>query len=312
MSDVTAMTPDKNLKEILTKLQYSDDAKVVEQITAQMRQVQGRMAGIKHKLVVMSGKGGVGKSMTTVNLALAMARMGYKVGLLDVDLNGPCVPRMMGMHGQRLTITPEGALPPIGPLNIKVASMDFFLDSTSPVRWKGPMDLSPVWLGLMEMNVIREFLSDVIWGELDYLLTDLPPGAAADKPPVIAGFIPDLAGAVVVTTPSEVASDVVQKSITYARDMGINVLGVVENMSQYRCPSCGAEHELFDGNTEAMCEALDVPLLGRIPFDRTLARTFDKGIPLLDETYPTLQRYRQIAERVVTLVEYRKVLAEKL
>jgi ATP-binding protein involved in chromosome partitioning len=312
MSEAAAMTPDKNLKEILTKLQYSDDAKVVEQITAQMRQVQGRMVGIKHKLVVMSGKGGVGKSMTTVNLALALARMGYKVGLLDVDLNGPCVPRMMGMHGQRLTITPEGAQPPIGPLNIKVASMDFFLDSTSPVRWKGPMDLSPVWLGLMEMNVIREFLGDVIWGELDYLLTDLPPGAAADKPPVIAGFIPDLAGAVVVTTPSEVASDVVQKSITYARDMGINVLGVVENMSQYRCPSCGAEHELFEGNTEAMCEALDVPLLGRIPFDRTLAKTFDKGVPLLDETYPTLQRYRQIAERVVTLVEDRKVLAEKL
>lgn len=312
MSDTTAMTPDKNLKDILTKLQYRDDAKVVEQITAQMRQVQDRMAGIKHKLVVMSGKGGVGKSMTTVNLALALARMGYKVGLLDVDLNGPCVPRMMGMHGQRLTITPEGALPPIGPLNIKVASMDFFLDATSPVRWKGPMDLSPVWLGLMEMNVIREFLGDVIWGELDYLLTDLPPGAAADKPPVIAGFIPDLAGAVVVTTPSEVASDVVQKSITYARDMGINVLGVVENMSQYRCPSCGAEHDLFEGNTEAMCGALDVPLLGRIPFDRTLAKTFDKGVPLLDATYPTLQRYRQIAERVVTLAEYRKVLAEKL
>lgn len=312
MSDAAAMTPDKNLKEILTKLRYSDDAKVVEQITAQMRQVQGRMVGIKHKLVVMSGKGGVGKSMTTVNLALALARMGYKVGLLDVDLNGPCVPRMMGMHGRRLTITPEGALPPIGPLNIKVASMDFFLDATSPVRWKGPMDLSPVWLGLMEMNVIREFLGDVIWGDLDYLLTDLPPGAAADKPPVIAGFIPDLAGAVVVTTPSEVASDVVQKSITYARDMGINVLGVVENMSQYRCPSCGAEHELFEGNTEAMCEALDVPLLGRIPFDRTLAKTFDKGVPLLDETYPTLQRYRQIAERVVTLIEYRKILAEKL
>ncbi|MGE3153371.1 MAG: Mrp/NBP35 family ATP-binding protein [Nitrospiraceae bacterium] len=306
------MTPDKNLKDILTKLQYRDDAKVVEQITAQMRQVRGRMAGIKHKLVVMSGKGGVGKSMTTVNLALALARMGYKVGLLDVDLNGPCVPRMLGMHGQRLTLTPEGALPPIGPLNIKVASMDFFLDATSPVRWKGPMDLSPVWLGLMEMNVIREFLGDVIWGELDYLLTDLPPGAAADKPPVIAGFIPDLAGAVVITTPSEVASDVVQKSITYARDMGINVLGVVENMSQYRCPSCGAEHELFEGNTEAMCDALDVPLLGRIPFDRTLAKTFDKGMPLLDESYPTLQRYRQIAERVVTLAEYRKVLAEKL
>ena len=303
---------DKDLKTILSKLRYSDDAKVVQQITEQMRQVQSRMAGIKHKLVVMSGKGGVGKSMTTVNLALALARLGNRVGLLDVDLNGPCVPRMLGMHGRSLTITQEGAVPPIGPLGIKVASMDFFLGEASPVRWKGPMDLSPVWLGLMEMNVIREFLADVIWGELDYLLTDLPPGAAADKPPVMAGFIPDLAGAIVVTTPSEVASDVVQKSVTYARDMGIKVLGMVENMSQYRCPSCGAEHDLFEGNTEAMCEVLDVPLLGRIPFDRTLAKTFDKGEPLLDAAYPTIQRYQEIAERVVAIVDYKKVLAEKL
>jgi ATP-binding protein involved in chromosome partitioning len=219
---------------------------------------------------------------------------------------------MLGMTGQSLTITPQGALPPVGPLGIKVASMDFFLDAASPVRWKGPMDLSPVWLGLMEMNVIREFLADVIWGDLDFLLTDLPPGAAADKPPVIAGFIPDLAGALVVTTPSEVASDVVQKSVTYARDMGIQVLGMIENMSRYRCPSCGEEHDLFEGNTEAMCEALDVPLLGRIPFDRTLARTFDKGAPLLDGAYPTIQRYHEIADRVRAILAYKKVLAEKL
>jgi ATP-binding protein involved in chromosome partitioning len=306
------MAIEKDLKGILSKLQYTDDAKVVQQITDQMRQVQARMAGIQHKLVVMSGKGGVGKSMTTVNLALALARQGARVGLLDVDLNGPCVPRMLGMTGQTLTMTPDGALPPVGPLGIKVGSMDFFLDAASPVRWKGPMDLSPVWLGLMEMNVIREFLADVIWGELDYLLTDLPPGAAADKPPVMAGFIPDLAGAIVVTTPSEVASDVVQKSVTYARDMGIRVLGMVENMSQYRCPSCGAENDLFEGNTAAMCAALDVPLLGRIPFDRLLARTFDKGMPLLDETYPTIQRYQEIAERVRSILDYKKVLAEKL
>lgn len=306
------MALEKDLKAILSKLQYADDAKVVQQITDQMRQVQARMAGIQHKLVVMSGKGGVGKSMTTVNLALALARQGARVGLLDVDLNGPCVPRMLGMTGQTLTMTPEGALPPVGPLGIKVGSMDFFLDAASPVRWKGPMDLSPVWLGVMEMNVIREFLSDIMWGELDYLLTDLPPGAAADKPPVMAGFIPDLAGAIVVTTPSEVASDVVQKSVTYARDMGIRVLGMVENMSQYRCPSCGAENDLFEGNTEAMCAALDVPLLGRIPFDRLLARTFDKGTPLLDEMYPTIQRYQEIAERVRSILDYKKVLAEKL
>jgi ATP-binding protein involved in chromosome partitioning len=229
-----------------------------------------------------------------------------------VDLNGPCVPRMLGMTGQSLTITPEGALPPVGPLGVKVGSMDFFLKAASPVRWKGPMDLSPVWLGVMEMNVIREFLADIVWGELDYLLADLPPGAAADKPPVIAGFIPDLAGAIVVTTPSEVASDVVQKSVAYARDMGIKVLGMIENMSRYRCPSCGAEHELFEGDTDAMCAALDVPLLGRIPFDRTLAKTFDKGQPLLDATYPTIQRYHEIAGRIQAIVEYKKVLAEKL
>ncbi|HEX2055293.1 MAG TPA: Mrp/NBP35 family ATP-binding protein [Nitrospiraceae bacterium] len=306
------MVDHKDLKSILDKLQYTDDAKVVQQITDQMRQVQARMAGIKNKLVVMSGKGGVGKSMTTVNLGLAFARRGAKVGLLDVDLNGPCVPRMLGLHGRTLTMTPDGAVPPTGPLGIKVASMDFFLDATSPVRWKGPMDLSPVWLGLMEMNVIREFLADVIWGDLDYLLADLPPGAAADKPPVMAGFIPDLAGAIVVTTPSEVASDVVQKSVTYARDMGIRVLGIVENMSQYRCPTCGAENELFEGNTQSMCEALDVPLLGRIPFDRRLARTFDKGEPLLDADYPTIQRYQDIVERVQSLLDYKKVLAEKL
>ena len=119
----------------------------------------------------VSQKGGVGKSMTTVNLALALARQHARVGLLDVDLNGPCVPRMLGLHGRSLTMTPEGAVPPVGPLGVKVASMDFFLGATSPVRWKGPMDLSPVWLGLMEMNVIREFLADVVWGELDYLLT---------------------------------------------------------------------------------------------------------------------------------------------
>jgi ATP-binding protein involved in chromosome partitioning len=301
-----------DLKTILSKLRYNDDAKVVQQITEQMGQVQRRMAGIRYKLVVMSGKGGVGKSMTTVNLALALARRGHRIGLLDVDLNGPCVPRMLGLHGQTLTITPEGAIPPVGPLGVKVASMDFFLDAASPVRWKGPMDLSPVWLGLMEMNVIREFLADVVWGDLDFLLTDLPPGAAADKPPVMAGFIPDLAGAIVVTTPSEVASDVVQKSVTYARDMGIKVLGMVENMSRYRCPSCGAEHDLFEGDTEAMCEALDVPLLGRIPFDRTLARTFDKGAPLLDPDYPTIRCYREIAERIVAILDYKKVLAEKL
>ena len=301
-----------DLKDILGRLKYTDDAKVVQQITEQMKAVKSRMAGIRQKLVVMSGKGGVGKSMTTVNLALAFARHGHHVGVLDVDLNGPCVPKMLGMRGQRFIITPDGAIPPAGPLGIKVGSMDFFLEEMAPVQWKGPMDLSPVWLGLTEMNVIREFIADIVWGELDYLLTDLPPGAAADKPPVIAGFIPDLDGAIMVTTPSEIASDVVQKSIAYARDLGINVIGIVENMSQYLCPHCGIESELFEGDTEAMCQALNLPLLGRIPFDRQLARSFDKGLPLIGGDHSTLKRYDEIVTRVKGLLDYKKIMARQL
>jgi ATP-binding protein involved in chromosome partitioning len=302
----------QDLKDILGRLKYTDDAKVVQQITEQMKAVKNRMAGIRHKLVVMSGKGGVGKSMTTVNLALAFARQGDQVGVLDVDLNGPCVPKMLGMRGRRFAMTANGAMPPVGPLGVKVGSMDFFLEELAPVQWKGPMDLSPVWLGLTEMNVIREFIADIVWGELDYLLTDLPPGAAADKPPVIAGFIPDLDGAVMVTTPSEIASDVVQKSIAYARDLGIKVLGIVENMSQYLCPHCGVESDLFDGDTEALCQALDLPLLGRIPFDRNLARSFDKGMPLLDGDYATLKRYDEIVTRIKALLDYKKIMARQL
>ena len=156
----------QDLKDILGRLKYTDDAKVVQQITEQMKAVKNRMAGIRHKLVVMSGKGGVGKSMTTVNLALAFARQGDQVGVLDVDLNGPCVPKMLGMRGRRFAMTADGAMPPVGPLGVKVGSMDFFLEELAPVQWKGPMDLSPVWLGLTEMNVIREFIADIVWGSL--------------------------------------------------------------------------------------------------------------------------------------------------
>ena len=302
------MSPAKDIKTILTKLQFQDDAQVMQQIQGQVLQVKTRMGLIRRKLVVMSGKGGVGKSMTTTNLALALARQGHNVGILDVDLNGPCIPKMLGMKGQRFTITPDGAIPPTGPLNIKVASMEFFLKEDSPIRWKGPMDLSPVWLGVMEMSVIREFLADIIWGELDYLLADLPPGAAADKPPVIVGFLPELDGAVVVTTPSQVSTDVVKKSILYARDTGIPILGLIENMSGYLCPECHAESSLFHGNPDEISSQLDVQLLGKIPFDPTIGRSCDEGIPL-NAGSAAARRFDQVAQKIHSMLEAKKVLS---
>ncbi|MBI1821948.1 MAG: P-loop NTPase [Nitrospirae bacterium] len=293
------MEQTKSLKSILSKLQYPDDAQVMKQLIDQSLTVKTRMGRIKRKIVVLSGKGGVGKSMTTVNLAVAFARMGLKVGVLDVDLNGPCVPKMLGMKGDTFILTPEGALPPAGPYGIKVASMDFFLKKDSPVQWKGSMDLSPVWLGMVEMNVIREFLGDIIWGELDLLLADLPPGAAADKPPAMAKYIPELDGAVVVTTPSEVTGDVVRKSIVYTRDVGIKVIGLIENMSGFLCPECQTESELFDGSSDQLCEELDVPLLGKIPFSRKMSYACDHGMPLSDESEYTVKKFKQIAQEIV-------------
>ncbi len=288
------MPTEKDLKSILENLEYRDDAQVQKQIVDQSLQVKLRMGQVKRKIVVMSGKGGVGKSMTTTNLALAFARAGHKVGVLDVDLNGPCIPKMLGVRG-KFEITSEGALPPTGPYGMKIASMEFFLkQEDTPVQWKGPMELSPVWLGLMEMNVIREFFADIIWGEIDYLFTDLPPGAAADKPPVIAGYIPELDGAVVVATPSEVAKAVVRKSIHYSRGAGMPMLGLVENMSGALCPECGTAVPLYEGGCEDLCEEMNLPLLGKIPFDRSLSHACDQGQPL-PESHPIAKRFSKIA-----------------
>jgi len=300
------MTSEKDLKTILKNIEYRDDAQVQKQIVDQSIDVKIRMGRIKRKIVVMSGKGGVGKSMTTANLALAFARAGHQVGVLDVDLNGPCIPKMLGVQG-KFEITPDGAIPPVGPYGMKIASMEFFLkQEDTPVQWKGPMELSPVWLGLMEMNVIREFLADIVWGEMDYLFTDLPPGAAADKPPVITSFIPELDGAVVVATPSEVTKAVVKKSIHYARGAGMPMLGLIENMSGALCPECSTTVPLYEGGCADLCAEMDVPLLGKIPFDRQLANACDQGKPLSDE-HPITKHFDAIASHLHAFLESKKV-----
>ncbi len=292
------MPQEKDLKSILKNIQFTDDAKVMKQLVDQSLQVKIRMGQIRRKIVIMSGKGGVGKSTTTVNLALAFARAGHRVGILDVDINGPCVPRMLGVSGP-FEMTSEGAIPKVGPHGIKIASMDFFLkEKGTPVRWKGPMDISPIWLGMLEMNVIRDFLADILWGEIDYLFVDLPPGAAADKPPVIANFLPELDGAIVVTTPSEVAKTVVLKSIAYARDIGMKTIGLIENMGHSVCPTCQIPVPLFEGGCEELVREWDIPLLGKIPFDVQLAQSSDRGI-LLSSDHPIARQFDQM----VALIE---------
>lgn len=272
-----------NLKAVLDRLEFKDDAKVAEQLAEQARGVRTRLAPIKRKILVLSGKGGVGKSTVTSQLALALARKGEKVAIVDADLNGPSIPRMLGLSGRALTLAAGGAIPPEGPLGIKVASMSFLTAPDSPVRWKGPLHLTPVWLGMMESAVLREFLADIAWGKLDTLLFDLPPGAAADKPPAIANLVSDISGAVVVTTSSQVALEVVRNSILYARDLKIPILGLVENMAG-----------LFHGDCSGLAAEMKTPLLARIPMEPELNRSLEQGSPL-PENHPISRAFMDLA-----------------
>jgi len=201
----------------------------------QKKRVEARMNKVKHKIAIISGKGGVGKSVVTVNLAMSFAINGGegRVGVLDADIHGPCVPKMLGMKGQRLQAGPPGIFPAVGPLGIKVVSMDFLLPaSETPVIWRGPL----------KYQAIRQFLSDIVWGELDYLFVDLPPGTGDEALSVIQ-LLPEMDGVIIVTIPSEVSQDVVKKAVSFARQLRAPVIGIIENMSGFTCPKCGAQME---------------------------------------------------------------------
>ncbi len=233
-----------------------------------------RMSKVKHKIAVISGKGGVGKSLVTVNLAMTFALHGHvnDVGILDADIHGPCVPKMLGMKGRRLQAGPPGVFPAIGPMGIKVVSMDFLLpNDESPVIWRGPL----------KMAAIRQFLSDMVWGDLDFLFIDLPPGTG-DEPLSVIQLLPELDGVVIVTIPSEVSRDVVKKAVTFARQVGAPIIGIIENMSGFVCPECGAEINIFGvGGGEKIAEEMKVPFLGSIPVDSRISEDSDKGTPFV-------------------------------
>jgi ATP-binding protein involved in chromosome partitioning len=238
--------------------------------------LDARLNKIKRKIAVISGKGGVGKSTVTVNLAMAFAMHGYanSVGILDADIHGPSVPKMLGLRGQKLQAIPIGIFPVMGPLGIKVVSMDFLLASDdAPVIWRGPL----------KMKAIKQFLSDITWGELEFLFIDLPPGTG-DEPLSIMQLIPDMDGVIIVTIPSEVSQVVVKKAVSFARQLGVPIIGIIENMSGFVCPKCGTETSIFKaGGGQKIAQDMSVPFLGSIPIDAEICRDSDDGMPFITE-----------------------------
>ncbi len=225
---------------------------------------------IKHKILVLSGKGGVGKSTVAANMAVALALDGKRVGLLDIDIHGPSIPKLLKLEGRTLD-TEGGKLVPTGyGDNLKVVSIGFMLpNDDDPVIWRGPL----------KMGVIKQFVKDVLWGELDYLVVDSPPGTG-DEPLSICQLIPDADGAVVVTTPQDVAVVDVRKCVSFCRKLNMRVLGVVENMSGLVCPHCQERIDVFKtGGGQRMAQEMEVPFLGGIPLDPMLVQASDDGTP---------------------------------
>jgi ATP-binding protein involved in chromosome partitioning len=256
---------------------------VLAQVQQQAARLQERLRSVRHIVAVVSGKGGVGKSTVAVNLATACAMQGQRVGVLDADINGPSVAKICGVRHYTPQLTPDGVIPAEGPLGMRVMSMDLFLpDDATPVTWKAPTQQEAfVWRGTMEMTTLRELLTDTVWGELDCLFLDLPPGT--DRLPNVAGLVPFLAGALLVTIPSQVSQLIVQKSLTLAKEvLQGRVIGLVDNMQGYVCPHCHCLGDLFpESSSAATAAALQVPYLQGIPFDPQLALAADRGRPFV-------------------------------
>ena len=254
------------------------------------------MADIKHKIMVLSNKGGVGKSTVSVNLSCILADKGYQVGLLDADLHGPSVVKMFGLEGEHLTGS-NGQMNPL-PVrkNLVAVSMASLIESPdTPLVWRGPL----------KGVAIKQLLAEVNWGKLDFLVIDSPPGTG-DEPLSICQLIPELDGGVIVTTPQEVALTDSRKCITFLRNLHIPILGVVENMSGFKCPHCGAQIDLFKtGGGEKAAKDFELPFLGKIPLDVELVSSGDQGEPLMCNNKKSAAResFEKIVESILTQIK---------
>lgn len=267
----------------------TDDRNVLNE---QIKMASKRMNRIKYKIIVASGKGGVGKSTVTVNLARALQAKGYKVGVLDADITGPSVPKLLGVEEAELVAGASG-IEAVDARGLKVISMAFAIPSR---------DSAVVWRGPMKMAAIRQFMSDINWGDLDFLIIDLPPGTS-DEPLSVIQLLPDLRGAVIVTTPQEVALLDSRKAVNMVKSMNVPLLGIVENMSGLRCPHCGEMVDIFKrGGGEKAANELNVPFLGAIPIDPQVTPLGDSGIAFVEEETTASESFQKVVDKLLQVI----------
>jgi ATP-binding protein involved in chromosome partitioning len=260
------------------------------------RHRQGGVPGVANIIAVASGKGGVGKSTTAVNLALGLKERGLRVGVLDADIYGPSIPRLLGLKGQPQQVA-QNKLQPMEAYGLKVMSMGFLVDEETPMIWRGPM----------VMSALSQMLKDVAWGELDVLVVDMPPGTG-DAQLTMAQQVP-LAGAVIVSTPQDLALIDARKGLAMFRKVNVPVLGIVENMSTFICPHCGKRSDIFGhGGARKDAERLGVPFLGEVPLTLEIRETSDTGRPVLatNPKSPAAEAFRVIATRTLAELEHAK------
>ena len=261
-----------------------------EEQKQQDENLKRRMLRIKNKILVMSGKGGVGKTTVSVNLSLGLAAAGYKVGILDTDLHGPNIAKMLGVEEKKIFSTDNGLEPVKVRENLYAISLALSgYEADTPVIWRGPL----------KMGAIKQFLADVNWGELDYLIIDSPPGTG-DEPLSVCQLIPELKGSIIVTTPQSVAVLDSRKSINFSKKLNIPILGVIENMSGFSCPDCGKEIFLFGkGGGEKAAAEMDVAFLGAIPIDPSIVEAGDSGTHyVLENESDAVKAMKEIIKKV--------------
>lgn len=271
---------------------------LADQVHAQGERLQARLASVRRVVVVASGKGGVGKSFVAAQLTAALAGRGLRVGALDADVNGPSLAAMLGATRAPLRVDEHGVHPAPGRAGCVVMSSDLLLAAPdAPVRWREPVMGAFIWQSTLETGVLREFLSDVVWGTLDTLVIDLPPGT--DKIARVLALVPDVAAMLIVSTPSRAAGAAVARSLTQVRDAGIHHVGVVANMERYACPACGTQSPLFRSGPG---DPTAGDVWATIPFDPHAADATDRGQPLPPAS-PAASALETLAGRVLQAID---------